>query len=140
MGEVFLAEDERLKRRVALKVLPPELAGSPQRLERFQREAEMVAALNHPNIITIYSVEKAGRLHFLTMELVDGPSLRQLLDQSGALPIEDVLDMGVQISEGLAEAHTAGIIQRDRKPGNVMVAPNRRVKVLDFGLARPDLL
>ena len=138
MGEVYLAEDERLKRRVALKVLPPELAGSPERLQRFQREAESVAALNHPNIVTIHSIENAEGLRFLTMELVDGPSLRELLDHSGALPIEEVLDLGVQIAEGLAEAHAAGIIHRDLKPGNVMVAPNGRAKLLDFGLARPE--
>jgi hypothetical protein len=138
MGEVYLAEDERLKRRVALKVLPPDLAGNPERLERFQREAETVAALNHPNIVTIYSIENEGGVHFLTMELVEGPTLRRLIDHSGALPIEDVLDLGVQIAEGLAEAHAAGITHRDLKPGNVMVAPNDRVKLLDFGLARAD--
>jgi TolB-like protein len=138
MGEVYLAEDERLKRRVALKVLPPDLAGNPERLERFQREAETVAALNHPNIVTIYSIENEGGVHFLTMELVEGPTLRRLIDHSGALPIEDVLDLGVQISEGLAEAHAAGITHRDLKPGNVMVAQNDRVKLLDFGLARAD--
>lgn len=136
MGKVYLAEDERLKRHVALKVLPVEFARSPERLQRFQREAESVAALNHPNIITIHSIEHADGLHFLTMELVDGPSLSELLDQSGALPVEDVLDLGVQIAEGLAEAHAAGIVHRDLKPGNVMVAPNGRVKLLDFGLAR----
>ncbi len=140
MGEVYLAEDESLKRRVALKVLPPELAESPDRLERFQREAETVAALNHPNIITIYSIENASGLRFLTMELIQGPSLRDLLDHSGALPVADVIDLGVQISEGLAEAHAAGIVHRDLKPGNVMVAPNNRVKLLDFGLARTDEL
>jgi eukaryotic-like serine/threonine-protein kinase len=138
MGEVYLAEDERLKRRLALKVLPPDLAGSPERLERFQREAETVAALNHPNIVTIYSIESEGEVHFLTMELVEGPTLRRLIDHSGALPIEDVLNFGVQISEGLAEAHAAGITHRDLKPGNVMVASNDRVKLLDFGLARAD--
>jgi serine/threonine-protein kinase len=138
MGEVYLAEDQRLKRRVALKVLPQEVSRSQERLERFQREAETVAALNHPNIVTIHSIENAGGLCFLTMELVEGPSLRQLLDRSGALPIEDVIHLGVQIAEGLAEAHAAGIVHRDLKPGNVMVAPNDRVKLLDFGLARID--
>jgi eukaryotic-like serine/threonine-protein kinase len=136
MGEVYLAEDERLRRRVALKVLPPDLAGSPERLERFQREAETVAALNHPNIVTIYSIEHEGGVHFLTMELVEGPTLRRLIDHSGALPIEDVLDWGAQIAEGVAEAHAAGIIHRDLKPGNVMVTPDGKVKVLDFGLAK----
>lgn len=135
MGEVYLAEDERLKRRVALKVLPAEVARSPGRLQRFQREAESVAALNHPNIVTLHSIENADGLHFLTMEALNGSSLRQVLDQSGALPVEDVLDLGVQIAEGLAEAHAAGIVHRDLKPGNVMVAPNGRVKLLDFGLA-----
>ena len=136
MGEVYLAEDERLKRRVALKILPPELAGSPERLERFQREAEAVAALNHPNIVTIHSIESVEGLRFLTMELVDGPTLRQLLDRADPLPVADVLDLALQIAEGLAEAHAAGIVHRDLKPGNVMVAPNGRVKLLDFGLAR----
>ncbi len=135
MGEVYLAEDSKLSRGVALKVLPPELASNPDRRERFYREARAVAALNHPNIVTIHSVEEAEGVLFLTLELVDGETLREKIDR-GALPVEQVFEIGAQIGEGLSKAHAAGILHRDLKPHNVMVTTDGRVKLLDFGLAK----
>ena len=135
MGEVYRAEDLKLKRQVALKVLPGEMATSPERLERFQREAEAVAALNHPNIVTIHSVEHAEGIHFLTMELVDGESLDQTL-QRGAPPLPRALEIAGSIADALAAAHERGIVHRDLKPANVMLTSDGRIKVLDFGLAK----
>jgi eukaryotic-like serine/threonine-protein kinase len=120
---------------VALKVLPPEMARDPDRLRRFQREARAVAALNHPHIVTIYSVEQAAGLHFLTMELVDGQSLDRVIPEGG-LPLERILTIAVALADGLAAAHEKGIVHRDLKPCNVMVTRDGRVKVLDFGLAK----
>jgi serine/threonine protein kinase len=135
MGEVFVAEDTNLKRRVALKVLPAELAGSQERLERFQREAESLAALNHPNIVHVYSVETDQQVHFLTMELVEGESLEQLIPEQG-LPLEQVFDLAIPVADALAEAHDRGIVHRDLKPANVMVDGRGTPKILDFGLAK----
>jgi serine/threonine-protein kinase len=135
MGEVYLAEDTKLARNVALKVLPPELASNPDRRERFHREAKAVAALNHPNIVTLHSVEEAEGVLFLTLELVDGETLRDKIDR-GPIPVEQVFDLGAQIGEGLSKAHAAGILHRDLKPHNVMVTADGRVKLLDFGLAK----
>ncbi len=135
MGEVYLAEDTTLKRKVALKVLPAEMATDPERLARFKREAESVAALNHPNIVTIHSVEEVDGTHFLTMEWVDGQTLGQLMSR-GAMPLEKVFELGVPIADALASAHEEGITHRDLKPANVMVTEKGRVKVLDFGLAK----
>jgi serine/threonine-protein kinase len=135
MGEVYLAEDTKLGRKVALKVLPPELAGDPQRQERFRREAKAVAALKHPNIVTIHSVEEADGLMFLTLELVEGESLRARMDRGPVSP-EATIDIGTQIAEGLSSAHDAGILHRDLKPQNVMITGDGRVKILDFGLAK----
>ena len=135
MGEVYLAEDTSLKRKVALKVLPAEMAADPERLARFKREAESVAALNHPNIVTIHSVEEVDGTHFLTMEWVDGQTLGQLMSR-GAMPLDKVFDLGVPIADALASAHEEGITHRDLKPANVMVNDKGRVKVLDFGLAK----
>src|SRR5262245_29339608 len=135
MGAVFLAEDTRLGRRIALKVLPPEMAGSGERLERFQREAKAVASLTHPHIVTIHSVEQEGDTHFLTMELVDGDSLDRTIPPSG-LPLAQVFDVGIALADALAAAHEKGVIHRDLKPANVMIAKDGRVKVLDFGLAK----
>ncbi len=138
MGEVFVAEDTNLKRRVALKVLPAELAGSQERLERFQREAESLAALNHPNIVHVYSVETDQKVHFLTMELVEGESLEQLIPEPG-LPLEQVLDLAIPLADALAEAHDRGIVHRDLKPANVMVDGRGTPKILDFGLWKRSL-
>jgi serine/threonine protein kinase len=138
MGEVYRAADTKLGRDVALKVLPAAMARDPEFLGRFQREARAVAALNHPNIVTIFSVEEADGVHFLTMELVEGRSLKQLIAE-GALAIEQILDLGAALAEALAAAHEKGIAHRDLKPANVMVAKDGRVKVLDFGLAKDTL-
>jgi len=137
MGEVYRARDTRLGRDVALKVLPAEMASSPERLERFQREARVVAALNHPHIVTIHSVEESGGVHFLTMELVEGRSL-DLLIAEGPLPVARLIEIATALADALAAAHERGIIHRDLKPANVMVGSGGRVKVLDFGLAKVE--
>ena len=134
MGEVFAAEDLRLHRRVALKLLPPIFAADPTYRQRFEREAQAVAALNHPNIVTIHSVEEdSGRL-FLTMELVEGRPLSELI-LPGGLPLERLLRIGAEVADAMAAAQARGITHRDLKPGNVMVTASGRAKVLDFGLA-----
>ena len=135
MGEVYRATDTKLGRDVALKVLPAEMASSPERLARFQREARAVAALNHPHIVTIHSVEEADGVHFLTMELVEGQSLDQLIPEAG-LPVERILEIATALAEALAAAHERSVVHRDLKPANVMVTSDGRVKVLDFGLAK----
>ncbi len=135
MGEVYLAEDTDLDRKIALKVLPAEMAENPERLERFKREAKAVAALNHPNIVTIHSIEEGGDIRFLTMELVDGDSLDRLLRADG-LPLGRVFEIAIPMADALAAAHEKGIIHRDLKPANVMLTKEGRVKVLDFGLAK----
>jgi TolB-like protein len=135
MGEVYRARDERLGRDVALKILPPEVTNEAGRLERFDREARAIAALNHPNIVTIYSTEHVGDIRFLTMELVDGCTLSDLVMPAGmALP--RFLEIAIPFADALAAAHQKQITHRDLKPGNVMVSNDGRVKVLDFGLAR----
>jgi serine/threonine protein kinase/TolB-like protein len=135
MGEVYLAEDTTLERRVALKVLAPGYAADPARLERFRREARIVAALNHPHIVTIYSVEEERGAPFIAMELVEGNSLRWSV-RPGGLPIAKVCEIGMALADALAAAHDKGIVHRDLKPANVMITPEGRVKVLDFGLAK----
>ena len=136
MGEVYVANDTTLERRVALKVLRPEVADSPERRSRFQWEARAAAALNHPNIVHLYSVEESEGLLFITMELVNGRSLRELLDAGAPLAVGRTLSFASQLAEGLACAHAAGILHRDLKPGNVMITVDDRVKILDFGLAK----
>ncbi|HMD30562.1 MAG TPA: protein kinase [Candidatus Acidoferrales bacterium] len=135
MGEVYRATDTKLGRDVALKVLPVEMARDPKRLARFQREARAVAALNHPHIVTIFSVEEADGVHFLTMELVEGQSLDRLIAKQG-LPLERLIEIVCALAEALAAAHEKGIVHRDLKPANVMLSSEGRVKVLDFGLAK----
>ena len=136
MGDVFVAEDTRLERRVALKLPRPEVAESRDRRERFQREAKAAAALNHPNIVHVYSVEEYDGLLFIAMELVQGRSLRELLSAGAPLAISKTLVFASQMAEGLACAHAAGVLHRDLKPGNVMITDDDRVKILDFGLAK----
>jgi len=135
MGEVYRATDTKLGRDVALKVLQQNVASDPERLARFQREARAVAALNHPNVVTLYSVEESGGVHFLTMELIEGQCLDRLIPGSG-LPVERILEIAGALTEALAAAHEKGILHRDLKPANVMVTKEGRVKVLDFGLAK----
>jgi formylglycine-generating enzyme required for sulfatase activity/dienelactone hydrolase len=135
MGEVYRATDTKLGRDVALKVLPADMARDPDRLARFQREAHAVAALNHPHIVTVFSVEEADGVHFLTMELVEGESLDHLIPGSG-LPVERVVEIAMSLAEALSAAHEKGIVHRDLKPANFMVTGDGHVKVLDFGLAK----
>ncbi len=136
MGEVYLAEDSKLKRKVALKVLPPEMAGDADRLSRFQQEAETIASLSHPNIVTIFSVEETEGIHFLTMELVAGRTIDELLPEGG-FALDRLLAFAIPIADAVASAHEQGIIHRDLKLANVMVTDDgERVKVLDFGLAK----
>lgn len=135
MGEVYRATDTKLGRDVALKVLPPDVARDPERLARFQREARAVAALNHPHIVTIFSVEESDGVHFLTMELVEGQTLDRRIP-NGGLPVNQIIEIAGALADALAAAHEKGIVHRDLKPANVMVAEDGRVKVLDFGLAK----
>src|SRR5712675_264861 len=137
MGEVYAAEDLHLHRKVALKVLPGALAGDAARRARFEREATAVAALNHPNIVTVYSVEAADGIHFMTMELVEGKTLSELLPRDG-LPLPKFFDLAVPLADAVAAAHRAGVVHRDLKPDNVVVNADGRVKILDFGLAKFD--
>jgi len=135
MGEVYRATDTKLGRDVALKVLPADMAQDSERLARFRREARAVAALNHPNVVTLYSVEECDGVHFLTMELVEGVSLDRRIG-SGGLPVEQIVEIAGALAEALAAAHEKGIVHRDLKPANVMITNEGRVKVLDFGLAK----
>jgi serine/threonine protein kinase/Flp pilus assembly protein TadD len=135
MGEVYEARDSKLGRNVAIKVLPAAFAHDPERLSRFEREARMLASLNHPNIATIHGLEQTDGVQCLVMELVPGETLAERLN-AGALGIEEALQIGGQIAEALEAAHEKGVIHRDLKPANVKVTPQGRVKVLDFGLAK----
>jgi serine/threonine protein kinase/tetratricopeptide (TPR) repeat protein len=135
MGEVYRARDPCLGREIAIKVLPGDVASHPDRLSRFEREAKTVAALNHPNLVTLHSIEESGGVRFITMEPVDGQSLDQVV-APGGLPLGRVLDLSIAIAEALIAAHQKGVVHRDLKPANVMVSRDGRVKVLDFGLAK----
>src|SRR5262245_50961042 len=135
MGEVYSATDTNLKRAVALKVLPEALAHDADRLARFQREAELLASLNHPNIAAIYRLERTATITALVMEFVEGPTLADRIAQ-GPVPIQEARPIVRQIAEALEAAHERGIIHRDLKPANIKVRPDGTVKVLDFGLAK----
>ncbi|HSE62167.1 MAG TPA: protein kinase [Thermoanaerobaculia bacterium] len=135
MGEVYRARDTRLKRDVAVKMLFGELSRDAEHLDRFEREAQMLAAVNHPGIASIYGIEEAGGSRYLVLELVAGETLGARL-AGGPLPLDQALEIGRQIADALASAHEKGIVHRDLKPGNVMVTPEGRVKLLDFGLAK----
>ena len=137
MATVYLAEDTRLSRKVALKVLPEDFAQDPDRIARFEREAKAIAALNHPNIVTIYSVEEADGVRFLTMELVDGKSLDELIPDGG-MELDEFFDLALPLINAVAAAHRRGVTHRDIKPGNVMVSTEGVVKLLDLGLAKLD--
>lgn len=135
MGEVYLAEDTRLGRKVALKILPAEVTRDEERVRRFEREARAASALNHPNILTIYEIGQAEAGHFIATEFVEGSTLRDLLS-AGKIELKKLLDIGSQVAEALAEAHRAGIVHRDIKPENIMVRRDGYAKLLDFGLAK----
>jgi serine/threonine protein kinase len=135
MGEVYRAEDTNPDRQVAIKVLPEIFCGDPERLARFEREAKLLASLNHPNIAAIYGLEQAEGKRFLLLELVEGETLAHRIAK-GPLPVDETLDVCRQIAEGLEAAHERGIIHRDLKPANVKVTPDGKIKILDFGLAK----
>ncbi|MGH9258045.1 MAG: serine/threonine-protein kinase, partial [Vicinamibacterales bacterium] len=135
MGQVYRARDSKLGREVAIKILPEALAADPQRLARFQREAQVLASLNHPHIAQIYGLEESSGAPALVMELVEGETLVEQIRRPSGLPIDEALAIARQIADALEAAHDKGIVHRDLKPGNVMVTPAGVVKVLDFGLA-----
>ena len=135
MGQVYRATDTKLKRQVAIKILPPSVAADHDRLARFQREAEVLASLNHPNIAGIYGLEESGGVTALVMELVEGDDLSQRIAR-GAIPLDEALPIAKQIAEALEAAHEQGIIHRDLKPANIKLRLDGTVKVLDFGLAK----
>jgi predicted ATPase/serine/threonine protein kinase len=135
MGEVYRARDSRLGREVAIKVLPSTLAADFHRLGRFEREARAASALNHPNIVTIYELGEVEATRYIAMELVEGKTLRELLD-AGSIPLQKAINIAAQVADGLAKAHDAGIVHRDLKPENLMISIDGFVKILDFGLAK----
>jgi Tol biopolymer transport system component len=134
-GDVYLAEDSDLGRQIALKVLPPDLAESEERRSRFQREAKAVAALNHPHIVTVHSVEEAEGVHFITMELVRGKTLSEVIPRKG-LSLAKFFEIAIPLADAVAAAHEKGILHRDLKPDNLMLSDEGRLKILDFGLAK----
>ena len=135
MGEVYRARDSKLKRDVAIKALPADFVRDPERVARFQREAEVLASLNHPHIGAIYDLVQVGDSRFLVLELVEGKTLADRIGR-GPIPVDDALSISKQIAEGLEAAHEKGIIHRDLKPSNIKITPNGTVKILDFGLAK----
>ena len=135
MGEVYLAEDIRLNRKVALKLLPPHYTVNPDRVRRFEREARAASALNHPNIVTIYEIGKSETTHFIATEFVDGKTLRQLINEK-PFTLNETLNVSMQVADALSGAHAAGIVHRDIKPENIMIRRDGYVKILDFGLAK----
>src|SRR5215470_11435284 len=135
MGEVYRARDLKLKREVAIKILPEEFSRDASRVGRFQREAEVLASLNHPNIAAIYDLQEASQTRYLVLELVEGETLADRIAR-GPVPVGEALDIATHICEALEAAHEKGIIHRDLKPANVKITPDGKVKVLDFGLAK----
>src|SRR5580658_6830520 len=135
MGEVWRARDQRLQRTVAVKILPADVSSDPSRRARFEQEAHALAALNHPNIVAIYDVGNDQGRAFLVSELVEGESLRAILDR-GLVPVRKAIEIAGQIADGMAAAHALGIVHRDLKPENIMVTRSGQVKILDFGLAK----
>ncbi len=135
MGEVYLAEDAQLRRRVALKILPGDLASNQDRMRRFIQEAQAAAALNHPNIAHIYEIGDSDGTNFIAMEFVDGKTLREKI-HGEKLELKVVLKHLLQVAEGLAKAHASGIVHRDLKPDNIMITRDGHAKILDFGLAK----
>jgi serine/threonine protein kinase len=135
MGEVYRAVDTRLDRQVAIKVLPEAVRADPERTARFEREAKLLASLNHPNIAGIYGLERGNDEQFIVMELVEGETLADQIAR-GAIPVPEALQIAKQIADALEAAHESGVIHRDLKPANIKVRPDGTVKVLDFGLAK----
>src|SRR5205807_2745615 len=135
MGEVYLAEDTRLHRKVALKILPTELAANKDRMRRFEQEAQAAAALNHPNIAHIYEIGEAEGTNFIAMEFIDGQTVREKIHQQRT-ELRRLLRFLQHAAEGLAKAHAAGIVHRDLKPDNIMITRDGHAKILDFGLAK----
>jgi len=135
MGDVYLAEDTQLHRKVALKILPPELADNPDRMRRFEQEATAAAALNHPNIAHIYEIGHHEDAHFIAMEFIDGGTLREAIHYDHG-DLSKLLRHLQHVAEGLAKAHAAGIVHRDLKPDNIMITRDGHAKILDFGLAK----
>src|SRR5688572_23357599 len=136
MGEVYLARDTRLRRNIALKLLPADLSLDKDRLLRFEQEAYAASALNHPNILTIYEIGQAGDTRFIAAEFIDGVTVRDQIIKSPMVELSAVLDTVVQVASALVSAHRAGIVHRDLKPENIMIRHDGYVKVLDFGLAK----
>src|SRR5215467_10626017 len=133
MGEVYLAKDKRLRRKVALKLLPVQFTIGAERVRRFEREASAASATNHPNIITIHEIGQVDSAHYIVTEFIDGQTLRQRM-QTAKLSLNEVVDIAIQVAQALEAAHAAGIVHRDIKPENVMARRDGLVKVLDFGL------
>src|SRR6266568_1721996 len=136
MGEVYLAQDTRLDRKVAIKFLNEEFSKDADKLNRFIQEAKAASALNHPNILTVYEIGETDGTNYIVTELIDGKTLREHLSQKETRQLNAILKIGVQVSEALAAAHQAGIIHRDIKPENIMLRKDGYAKVLDFGLAK----
>src|SRR5580698_2131002 len=136
MGEVFLAEDSRLYRKVALKVLLPEVAEDTEKLARFLQEARLASALSHPNAAHIYEIGEANGSHYLAMEYIEGDTLESKLTSDDPLPLVDTLSIGAQVADALDAAHAKGVVHRDIKPANLMIGARGHVTVLDFGLAK----
>ena len=135
MGEVYRAHDTRLRRDVALKILPASFTNDPDRLRRFEQEARAVAALSHANIVSVFDVGEANGIHYIVSELLEGESLRERIPAAG-MPVRKAIELAVQFANGLAAAHDRGIVHRDLKPENVFVTKTGQVKILDFGLAK----
>src|SRR6266511_2458455 len=135
MGEVYLAEDAQLRRQVALKILPTDLAANQDRMRRFIQEAQSAAALNHPNIAHVYEIGESDGTSFIAMEFVDGKTLREKIHGEKS-ELKVLLKHLLQVAEGLAKAHSSGIVHRDLKPDNIMITSDGHAKILDFGLAK----